>query len=128
MSQEKTPFALLGGHDAVRAIVDRFYHLMDQSSDYAAIRAMHAGDLSTIRESLSEFLCGWLGGPPTYFQKPERRCVMSAHAGLCIGAREAKQWLACMKQALTECDVEPDLRNPVYEALARMADRMRNKP
>ena len=35
-----TPFALLGGETPVRALVDRFYDLMDLEPQFAALRAL----------------------------------------------------------------------------------------
>ena len=36
-----TLYELIGGDDRVRALVDRFYDLMDLEPDFAALRAMH---------------------------------------------------------------------------------------
>jgi hemoglobin len=124
----QTPYAEIGGLEAVRRIVDRFYRLLDSDERFAAVRALHGPDLSHARQTLLEFLAGWLGGPPLYFQKPEHRCVMSAHAKFPIGAREARQWLACMAQALEESGIGEQTRLRISAALGRVADRMRNQP
>ena len=62
-AQATTPFVRLGGEGGVRALVDRFYDLMDLEPAYAEIRAMHPGTLDGSRDKLFWFLCGWLGGP-----------------------------------------------------------------
>jgi hemoglobin len=41
-----TPFAMLGGESRVRAMVDRFYDLMDLEPGYADRRRLHVPDLS----------------------------------------------------------------------------------
>jgi hemoglobin len=56
-------FDALGGGDAVRTLVDRFYDLMDLEPAYAGIRALHPGTLDGSRDKLYWFLSGWLGGP-----------------------------------------------------------------
>jgi hemoglobin len=126
-NSDATPYALVGGAEGLNRIVTRFYALMEASPDFAAIRKLHAADLSHARVMLFEFLSGWLGGPPLYFQRPERRCVMSAHRRFPIGSREVTQWLSCMHRALTECGVEEPLRARIGAALARLAEGMRNR-
>jgi hemoglobin len=101
---------------------------MDQDHRFAAVRAVHETDLSRARQSLFEFLSGWLGGPPLYFERSGHRCVMSAHARFPIGLNEASQWLGCMNQAMVDCKVDKDLRGRLNTAFAAMANGMRNKP
>ena len=51
-----TPYAHLGGESALRALVERFYDLMDLEPAYAGIRALHAPALDDAREKLFMFL------------------------------------------------------------------------
>lgn len=122
-----TPYALLGGAAGVTAIVERFYALMDGTPEFAPLRRLHAPDLSATRTLLFEFLSGWLGGPPLYFQRAEHRCIMSAHRRFAIGPQEAAQWLTCMRQTLTQCGVDEVLQQQIMAALTRMASGMRNR-
>jgi hemoglobin len=57
-SQQATFFELLGGVENVRALVERFYDVMDSDPRAAGIRAMHAADLTEAREKLFMFLTG----------------------------------------------------------------------
>ena len=61
-----TPFEWIGGEAKVKALVDRFYDLMDLERDYTQLRAVHGNDLQGSRDKLFWFLCGWLGGPQLY--------------------------------------------------------------
>ena len=61
-------FARIGGTEGVRAVVERFYDLMQDDPRYAALRAMHAEDLFPVRVSLTQFLSAWLGGPRDWFE------------------------------------------------------------
>lgn len=124
----QTPYTLLGGEKGLKDVVARFYALMDTSPDFARLRRLHAPDLSYARTMLFEFLSGWLGGPPLYFQRPERRCVMSAHRRFPIGVQEVGEWLSCMQRALDESGADKALSARVGVALARLAEGMRNRP
>ena len=65
----KTTYEQMGGEPGIRALVDRFYELMDTLPEAATIRAMHPADLSESIEKLVLFLIGWSGGPPAYVTK-----------------------------------------------------------
>lgn len=124
---EPTPYQLMGGEAAVRRLVERFYDVMDTAPEAAGIRAMHAADLGPMRERLFEFLSGWLGGPPLYFQRPDQKCIVSAHRPFSIGDAERDAWMMCMRVALTECDITDELRQLLDQAFLRMASAFRNK-
>jgi hemoglobin len=121
-----TPYALLG-EEGLRQVVARFYALMDCTPEFALLRKLHGTDLTRARNLLFEFLSGWLGGPPLYFQHPERRCVMSAHRHLPIGSEEVEAWLGCMHRALKDCGVDNVVHGRITTALSRLAWAMRNK-
>jgi len=125
--QELSPYQTIGGDAAVRRIVNRFYDIMDSAPEAARIRAMHAADLSPMRERLHEFLSGWLGGPPLYFQRPDHKCIVSAHRPFAIGEAERDEWMMCMRRALEDCDVPQDLRKLLDRPFLRMAEAFRNR-
>lgn len=124
---QQTPYDMMGGEATVRRVVERFYDLMDSDPAAAGIRAMHAADLSPMRKRLFEFLSGWLGGPPLYFQRPDHKCIVSAHKALSIGDAERDQWMACMRQALQDCAVSDEVKAMLDPALLRMANAFRNR-
>jgi hemoglobin len=95
-----TPFSWIGGEPQVRALVDRFYDLMDLEPGYAALRAAHGTDLANAREKLFMFLCGWLGGPDYYVQKHGHPMLRARHLPFAIGIQERNQWVQCMDQAM----------------------------
>lgn len=127
-SAQETPYALLGGDAAVRALVERFYDLMDLEPQYAAIRRLHAPDLAHAREKLYLFLSGWLGGPSLYIERYGHPMLRRRHLPFAIGSRERDQWMACMEQAMVEVGVNEALRARLREAFFQTADWMRNRP
>lgn len=122
-----TPYQIVGGEVVVRRIASRFYDIMDSAPEAASIRALHGRDLTAVRERLFEFLSGWLGGPPLYFQRPDHKCIMSAHRPFAIGAAERDAWMMCMRRALEEAGLPADYRTVLEQAFQRMAEAFRNR-
>ncbi len=123
-----TPYQALGGDAAVRRLVDRFYDLMDSLPEAATIRAMHATSLDVSRERLYWFLSGWLGGPPLFVEQRGHPRLRARHLPFAIGLAEAAAWMRCMAQALAEQVDDVALRDQLRDAMARLADHMRNQP
>jgi len=131
-SEEKpayaTPYEWIGGEQKVRALVDRFYDLMDLEAGYAQLRAAHGTELERARQNLFWFLCGWLGGPQHYTDRFGHPRLRMRHMPFQIGSVERDQWLACMDQAMGEVGVPEDLRARLRESFFQTADWMRNTP
>jgi hemoglobin len=123
-----TPFERLGGEPGVRALVDRFYDLMDLEPRFAELRAVHPTTLDSARDKLHWFLCGWLGGPNHYIDRFGHPMLRARHLPYPIRSVERDQWMGCMLQALQDEGAEPALTQRLAEALYGTADWMRNKP
>lgn len=121
-----TTFAWVGGEAAVRGLVDRFYDLMDLEPAYAQLRAAHPGGLENARDKLFWFLCGWLGGPDHYIERFGHPRLRARHMPFRIGIAERDQWVACMAQAMAECELDPALQQRLTESFMGTADWMRN--
>ena len=65
MDDAQTPYQLLG-ETGIRELTSAFYDLMDSLPEAADVRAMHASNLSPMKEKLALYLIGWMGGPPLY--------------------------------------------------------------
>ena len=122
-----TPHARLGGAEAVRALVDRFYDLMDLEPAYADLRRVHGSDLGAARDKLTWFLSGWLGGPDLYIERFGHPRLRARHLPFSISVVERDQWLACMNQAMEEQGVDEDLRVRLVQALLQTADWLVNQ-
>lgn len=117
-------FEQAGGADGVRALVDRFYDLMEQDPAYAALREMHDDDLFPMRVSLAQFLTAWLGGPRDWFEARPGACIMSAHRRFGITRETAAQWVHAMSRALKDTRIDPVLATRMRDAFLRMANAM----
>jgi hemoglobin len=122
-----TAFERLGGEQAVRTLVDRFYDLMELEPAYAQLRALHPTTLEGSRDKLHWFLCGWLGGPSHYIDRFGHPRLRARHLPFSIGIAERDQWMACMQQAMRELHVAPELAQRLAEAFFNTADWMRNR-
>lgn len=126
MTTPVTPYEMLGGSEAVDAIVTRFYALMDNEPDYSDLRALHADDLGEVRAGLVQFLNAWLGGPRDWFGRG--KCVMSLHRGLPVTPAIADQWADAMARAITaQPRIDRDLGMAMAERLGQMARAMVNR-
>ena len=125
--QAATAYEWLGGDARVRALVDRFYDLMDLEPAYTDLRHAHGATLTEARDKLYWFLSGWLGGPDLYVEQFGHPRLRARHMPFAIGIKERDQWLACMKQAMTELTVDAELAERLNQSFFQTADWMRNK-
>jgi hemoglobin len=123
---QASPFEWIGGEAKVKALVDRFYDLMDLEPGYKELRAAHGTELERARQNLFWFLCGWLGGPQHYTDRFGHPRLRMRHMPFKIGVIERDQWLACMDQAMGEVGVPQELRARLRDSFFQTADWMRN--
>lgn len=122
-----TPFEWIGGEERVKALVERFYDLMDLEPEFARLRQVHGESLGNARQRTFWFLCGWLGGPQYYTEKFGHPRLRARHMHVPIGIQERDEWLACMDRAMGETGVPEDLRARLRESFFQTADFMRNQ-
>jgi len=123
-----TPYQQLGGETRVRALVDRFYALLENEPRYAIVRRLYPADLTNARNKLYWYLSGWLGGPNLYIERFGHPMLRARHLPFSIGIAERDAWLACMGQALRDTGAPEALREPLEAAFSKTADWMRNRP
>lgn len=121
------PYEAFGGEAGIRALVDRFYDLMDTLPEARGIRAMHPPALDGSRDKLFKFLSGYLGGPPLYFEQYGHPRLRMRHIHFPIGQSERDQWMLCMEIAAEEQIPDDGLRTWLLARLAHTADFMRNQ-
>ena len=123
----QTHYERIGGEEKVRALVQRFYQLMDELPEAYGIRKLHAENLQGAEDKLYKFLTGWMGGPQLYVEQYGHPLLRQRHFPFAIGNAERDQWMLCMNQALSEVVEDAALRQELSAAFAKVADHMRNQ-
>jgi hemoglobin len=127
MTEDKTHYQRIGGAETVRALVVRFYQIMDELPEAYGIRKMHAPHLQSAEDKLFKFLSGWMGGPQLFVEEYGHPMLRARHLPFAIGNSERDQWLLCMNRALEEVVEDMLLRRELFAAFAKVADHMRNR-
>ncbi len=122
-----TLYEAIGGLATIRLLTARFYLLMDTLPEAARCRAIHPSDMSGSEQKLTEYLSGWLGGPPLYTDKYGHPRLRSRHLGAAIGTAEVEEWLLCFHRAMDETIADANLRAAIREPVEKLAHHMRNK-
>jgi hemoglobin len=90
--------------------------------------ATHSGrDIRLSAEKLKYFLSGWTGGPPLYMDKYGHPRLRMRHFPFTIGAKEADQWLYCMRKALEKSSVAPDVQVELMNAFSHLTQLIQNQ-
>ena len=126
---EDTPWHRLGGSEAVTALAQTFYDVMEEREP--ALTAVHRQDApgkisKPSRDNFALFLVGWLGGPQDYVERFGHPRLRARHMPFPIGVGERDQWMSCMREALDAEVGDPALRGFLDGALTNLADHMRN--
>lgn len=129
--EESPPFdsayEWIGGESRVKALVERFYDLMDLEPAFARLRQVHGPNLDHARQRTFWFLCGWLGGPQYYTERVGHPMLRARHLHVPIGITERDQWLVCMDRAMGDTGVDERLRERLRTSFFQTADWMRNQ-
>ena len=114
-----------GKEQGIRKLVDEFYHQMETQKQGQHIRQMHTDELHVIKDKLSVFLIGWLGGPRHYAEKYGQMSIPMVHKHLVIGEAERDAWLYCMNEALKHQDYDKEFKKYLIFELSRPAEAIR---
>ncbi|WP_372870818.1 group II truncated hemoglobin [Shewanella sp.] len=124
---QSNAYEMIGGDKTIRAIARQFYARMQQGEDTQNLLAMHPGSIEHSEQKLYEFLSGWLGGPQLFQQKYGHPALRARHMPFAINEQMRDQWLLCMQHALEQEVKNEEHRKVIYQAIATLADHMRNQ-
>jgi hemoglobin len=123
----RTHYQRIGGEAKVRALVQRFYQIMDELPETHGIRKLHGTDLKSAEDKLFMFLSGWMGGPQLFVEKFGHPRLRQRHLPFAIGEAERDQWMLCMTQAMADVVEDAAMRKELTTAFYKVADFMRNQ-
>jgi hemoglobin len=126
---KQTPFELVGGADAVRGLVERFYEIMSDREPVLA--KLHPctpdGRVARVpRDRFALFLIGWLGGPDDYVEQFGHPRLRMRHGRVAVDVAMRDAWLRCMAAAMDERGISGEVRTFLDARFAEVADFMRN--
>jgi hemoglobin len=127
----RTPFELVGGPEAVRALAMRFYDEMEAHEP--ALTAIHRLDApgrvsAASREAFAMFLAFWLGGPQDYLQTHGHPRLRMRHGHVPVDAAMRDAWLRSMTRAMDALGIAGEVRTFLDKRFADVADFLRNVP
>lgn len=96
--EAETPYEEIGGDTTVRAISEMFYDIIERDSP--VLRAMLPEDTTGSRRKLYQFLSGWTGGPPLYWEEHGHPRLRMRHAPFPIDDPAAREWARVMSDAI----------------------------
>jgi hemoglobin len=129
MSEESTRppltfYEAAGGEETFTRLVHRFY---EEVAADPVLRAVYpAQDLGPAEEHLRLFLIQYWGGPPTYNELRGHPRLRMRHVRFHIGETERDLWLAHMRTALDELDLDPALDAQLWDYLVMAAHSLVN--
>jgi hemoglobin len=121
-----TVYEEIGGDATVRRLVEAFYDTVERDSPL--LQAMLPKSTAGSRQKLYEFLSGWMGGPPLYWERRGHPALRMRHARFAIDGEAARQWSACMRAAISNSGIPQPAASWLDDELSRVADMLRNRP
>ena len=126
MSTEQTLFDRIGGEATFEQLVSHFYALVSVNP---ILRPMYPDDdFQAAAERLMLFLIQYWGGPHTYSEMRGHPRLRMRHAQFLIDSKARDAWLACMKSAVDELNIEESDRVELWNYLEMAAQSLVNTP
>ncbi len=119
---------MLGGREAVLALAETFYDLMEQEPELlAAHERDESGRVSRrSRDRFGLFLVGWLGGAQDYTAQHGHPRLRMRHSKVVVDEKARDAWLRTMQRALDARGVSGKVRRFLDGRFAEVADFLRN--
>lgn len=113
----------LGGEEAVRALVETFYDLVETLPEGENLRRLHqrGQGIANARVEQFNFLCAFLGGRRYYLEKHGHMDVKLMHEHVPISSEDAENWLFCMDRALETLNHRGDQIDRLRTVFRRVA-------
>lgn len=130
-----TPFDIykvIGEITGIKRLVEKFYEVMQtdpNAHECLMLHQLNEGKVPPIvKEKLSDFLSGWMGGENLFVQKYGHPRMRARHIHFKITQKEKDQWLYCMKIALDSHTPKLNKKNKllIFNSFTALAMRIQN--
>ncbi len=118
----------IGGEDALRALVERFYDLMESDPAVHELHRLHfrGHGLSHTRQAQFEFMSGFLGGRAYYRERFGHMNLRQIHEHVPIREADAEMWLDTFDRALADVNMSGPAVDKMRATLRRAAHMLVN--
>lgn len=124
MTSEESFYDLIGGEEAFKRLVHRFY---EGVAEDALLRPLYPEeDLTGAEERLRLFLVQYWGGPGTYSQQRGHPRLRMRHAPFVIGTAERDAWLRHMRDAVDSLELPAEHEQKLWRYLEYAAHSLMN--
>ncbi|MDO6427611.1 group II truncated hemoglobin [Thalassotalea sp. 1_MG-2023] len=127
LSPSNTPYMLIGEAKGTKALANAFYDEMESNIHLQELLAIHKQPLDDIREKFSQYLSGWLGGPPLYETKYGHPRLRQRHMHVAVTKKQAELWMLCMNNAMEKTIENDALKKHLHQAFKQLALHMVNQ-
>jgi hemoglobin len=117
-----TLYSRLGGHEAIRAVVDDFYDRLLADDELGGF--FEDADMEELRRTQTDFLCEAAGGPETYDAAP----VREAHLHVPFTPSHIQRAVELLYESLDEFDVPEEDADRIVGAIAAYEDDLLARP
>lgn len=122
----KTFYERAGGSATFEKLVSHFYGLV--AVNPILLPLYPTEDFIGAARRLSMFLEQYWGGPTTYQDERGHPRLRARHGNFHISNKEKDEWLRCMKSAVDELTIEPELKEELWNYLEMAANSLVNQP
>lgn len=114
----------IGGHETIKAIVDRFYQGVAEDE---VLRPLYPEeDLGPAAQRFTMFLEQYWGGPTTYSEQRGHPRLRMRHAPFAVTPTARDHWLRHFREGLDSVNLPPEQDAQFWEYILRAADFMVN--
>lgn len=119
----------IGGEAPLRALVGRFYDLIETDPRGAVILGQHlrGHGIAHVREEQFAFLSAFFGGPRLYAERHGHMNLRELHDHLPIRPEDAQHWIDLMDQAIVDTGLAGGPIERARPALRRAARLLVNR-
>ncbi|WP_238186500.1 globin [Paenibacillus sp. L3-i20] len=123
MNRNISIYEAIGGAEVLRSIVESFY---PKVKEHPLLGPLFPEDIDPVIERQYQFLTQFFGGPSLYSDEHGHPMMRARHLPFPITPERAEAWLDCMRRALEEIGIEPELRTFILDRLSGPAHHFIN--